>query len=206
VIEMSSLAPTTAQEIAAGLSRRHINFMDAPVSGGEPKAIDGTLAIMAGGLASDFERAKAIFAPMAKAVTHVGAVGAGCVAKLANQIMVAANLAGVAEAFTLAAKAGVDPALVFEATKGGLAGSAVLEAKAPMMLDRNYTPGARLEIHIKDLINVLETAHALGAPTPLTAQIMEMMQTLKAHGLGDIDHSGLVRYFEMLAQVQVKRG
>lgn len=205
VLEMSSLSPVTAKEIHAGLLAHSIAMMDAPVSGGEPKAIDGTLAIMAGGTKQNFERAKPVFAAMATTITHVGEVGAGCMAKLANQIMVAVNIAGVAEALTLAAKAGVDPALVFDAVRHGFAGSAVLDAKGPMMLDRNYTPGARLEIHIKDLVNVLETAHALAAPVPLTAQIMEMMQSLKAKGLGQIDHSGLVRYFEMLAGVEVKR-
>lgn len=206
VLEMSSLSPVTAKEIHAGLHARSIAMMDAPVSGGEPKAIDGTLAIMAGGATQDFERARPVFAAMGTTITHVGEVGAGCMAKLANQIMVAVNIAGVAEALTLAAKAGVDPALVFEAVRHGFAASAVLDAKGPMMLDRNYTPGARMEIHSKDLANVLETAHTLAAPVPLTAQIMEMMQSLKANGLGQIDHSGLVRHFEMLAGVEVKRG
>lgn len=205
-IEMSSLTPVTVRKIHDALAQKSISMLDAPVSGGEPKAIDGTLAIMAGGSQKNFERAKPVFNSMASTVTRVGDIGAGCMTKLANQIIVGVNIAAVAEAFALAAKGGVDPAVVFEAIRGGFAGSAVLEAKGPMMLDQNFTPGARMEIHIKDLVNVLETAHAIGAPTPLAAQVMEMMQSIKANGMGNIDHSGLVKFYEMIGNVEVKRG
>jgi 2-hydroxy-3-oxopropionate reductase len=143
---------------------------------------------------------------MSASTILVGNVGAGCIAKLANQIMVGVNIAAMGEAFTLAAKAGVDPGLVFEAVRNGLAGSAVLNQKGPMILERNYTPGARMEIHIKDFVNVLDTAHALSSPTPLAASVMEMMQALKANGMGQIDHGGVVRFYEMIAGVEVKKG
>ncbi len=206
VLDMSSLSPMTAREIHKGLAAKGIAMMDAPVSGGEPKAIDGTLAVMLGGSKSDYERALPALNAMAASSILVGDVGAGSVAKLANQIIVAVNIAAVGEALTLAAKAGADPGLVFDAIRGGLAGSAVLEAKGAMMLARDYTPGARMEIHIKDLANVIETAHGAGSPVPLAAQVMEMMQALKANGMGQIDHGGLIRFFELLAKVEVKRG
>ena len=206
VIEMSSLSSMTAKELQTGLAQKGIAFMDAPVSGGEPKALDATLSIMAGASESDYARALPVLKPMAASVIRVGEVGAGCVAKLANQIIVGINIAAVGEALTLAAKAGVDPALVYEAVRGGLAGSTVLDAKAPMILDRNFEPGARMEIHIKDFTNVLETAHSISSPTPLTAIVMEMMQALKANGMGQIDHGGVVRFYEMMAGVEVKRG
>lgn len=206
VLDMSSLSPAAAQEIHAGLAEKDIHMMDCPVSGGEPKAVDGTLAVMCGGSEEDFARALPVLRPMSSSVLRVGGIGAGNVAKLANQIMVGVNIAAMCEAFTLAAKAGVDPALVFEAVRGGLAGSMVLEAKGPMVLDRNYEPGARMEIHIKDFVNVLDTAHALSSPTPLTALVMEMMQSLKANGMGNIDHGGVIRFYEMAANVAVKRG
>lgn len=206
VLDMSSLSPMTAREIQGMLAEKDIQMMDAPVSGGEPKAIDATLAIMAGGSKEDYDRALPVFKPMSASTILVGNVGAGCIAKLANQIMVGVNIAAMGEAFTLAAKAGVDPGLVFEAVRNGLAGSAVLNQKGPMILERNYTPGARMEIHIKDFVNVLDTAHSLSSPTPLAASVMEMMQALKANGMGQIDHGGVVRFYEMIAGVEVKKG
>jgi 2-hydroxy-3-oxopropionate reductase len=206
VLDMSSLSPMTAQQIQSLLSEKGIQMMDAPVSGGEPKAIDATLAIMAGGSQEDYDRALPVFKPMSASTILVGKVGAGCIAKLANQIMVGVNIAAMGEAFTLAAKAGVDPGLVFEAVKNGLAGSTVLNQKGPMILERNYTPGARMEIHIKDFVNVLDTAHSMSSPVPLTASVMEMMQSLKANGMGQIDHGGVVRFYELIAGVEVKKG
>ena len=206
VLDMSSLSPMTAQAIQAVLAEKGIHMMDAPVSGGEPKAIDATLAIMVGGSQEDYDRALPVFKPMSVSTILVGTVGAGCIAKLANQILVGVNIAAMGEAFTLAAKAGVDPGLVFEAVKNGLAGSTVLNQKGPMILERNYTPGARMEIHIKDFVNVLDTAHSMSSPVPLTASVMEMMQSLKANGMGQIDHGGVVRFYELIAGVEVKKG
>ena len=205
VIDMSSISPQVSREIAASLSQKGIHMIDAPVSGGEPKAIDGTLSIMAGGSQADFDEVLPIFKAMGSSAVLTGANGAGSVTKLANQIIVQLNIAAVSEALVLATKAGVDPELVFNAIRGGLAGSAVMEAKAPMMLDRNFKPGGTLRINIKDIGNVLETSHELGVPLPLTASVMEILQSLKAEAMLEMDHSAIVRYYEKLANVEVAR-
>ena len=205
VVDMSSIAPAASQEIGAALKAKGVSFLDAPVSGGEPKAIDGTLAIMVGGDQATFDSVKPILEKMGASVVLVGGIGAGNVTKLANQIIAALNIAAVSEAFTLATKAGVDPVKVFEAIKGGLAGSAVMNAKVPMMLDGNFKPGFRVELHIKDLQNALDTGHNLHSPLPLTANIMEIFQSLAADDMGAHDHSALIRYYEKLAQVEVRK-
>lgn len=205
VVDMSSIAPLVSREVAAQLARSQVRFLDAPVSGGEPKAVEGTLSIMVGGSQGDFDVCLPILQAMGASVVRVGDVGAGNVAKLANQIIVALNIAAMSEALVLATKAGVAPEVVYQAIRGGLAGSAVLDAKAPMVLNRNFTPGFKTDLHIKDLDNVLETAHAIGVPLPLTAAVMEMMQALKVQGMGGDDHGGLIRYYEMMAQVAVKK-
>ncbi len=205
VVDMSSIAPLAARDIHAGLAAKKIRMLDAPVSGGEPKAIDGTLSVMIGGAQADFDEALPVLQKMAASVVRVGEIGAGNIAKLANQIVVALNIAAVAEAMTLASKAGVDPELVYKAIRGGLAGSTVMDAKAPMMLDRNIKPGFKIDLHIKDLGNVMDTGHGVGVPLPLSAAVMEMMQALKVDGMGDADHSALVRYYEKLSNAQVKR-
>ena len=205
MVDMSSIAPLAARDIHDGLQKKGIRMLDAPVSGGEPKAIDGTLSVMIGGTQADFDEALPVLKKMAGSVVRVGEIGAGNIAKLANQIVVAVNIAGLAEAMTLSAKAGVDPELVFQAIRGGLAGSTVMEAKAPMMLDRNIKPGFKINLHIKDMGNIMETGHGVGVPLPLSAAVMEMMQALKVEDMGDADHSALVRYYEKLSNVQVKR-
>ncbi|MDR3167969.1 MAG: 2-hydroxy-3-oxopropionate reductase [Treponema sp.] len=205
VVDMSSIAPAASQEVGAALKTKGVSFLDAPVSGGEPKAIDGTLAIMAGGDREVFERVKPILEKMGSSVTLVGDIGSGNVTKLANQIIVALNIAAVSEAFVLAAKAGVDPESVFAAIKGGLAGSTVMNAKVPMILEGNFKPGFRIELHIKDLQNALDTAHNLGAPIPLTASVMETLQSLKTDGFAANDHSAIVRFYEKLAKIEVRK-
>jgi 2-hydroxy-3-oxopropionate reductase len=205
VVDMSSIDPTVSKEVAAELAKKNIRFVDAPVSGGEPKAIDGTLSIMCGGKKADFDEALPVLKSMGASVVLCGEVGAGNVTKLANQIIVALNIAAMSEALVLAAKAGVDPELVFEAIKGGLAGSTVLNAKAPMALARNIKPGFRINLHIKDLANALDAGHANGVPLPLTALAMEIMQALKVDGMGDADHSAIIRYYEKLAKAEVKK-
>lgn len=205
VIDMSSIAPLVSREVAAQLAEKGVEMLDAPVSGGEPKAIDGTLSVMVGGKKEVFDTCYDIMKAMAGTVVLTGAVGAGNVTKLANQIIVALNIAAMSEALVLATKAGVEPELVFQAIRGGLAGSTVLDAKAPLVLDRKFDPGFRINLHIKDLNNVLETSHALNVPLPLTAAVMEEMQALKVDGMGECDHGSLVRYYEKLAQVEVKR-
>lgn len=203
VIDMSSIAPIVSREMAQNLSDKSVRFLDAPVSGGEPKAIEGTLSIMVGGDLADFEECYPIFQAMGSSTLLCGDVGAGNVTKLANQIIVAINIAAVSEALVLASKAGVNPETVYKAIRGGLAGSTVLDAKAPLMIERRFDPGFRIGLHIKDLNNVLETGHEIGSPLPLTASVMEMMQVLKAQGLEQADHGALVQYYEKLAKVEI---
>ncbi len=204
-VDMSSIAPLAAREVSERLAEKDVPMLDAPVSGGEPKAIDGTLSVMVGGDRTVFEQLEPVLRAMGTNVVHVGDIGAGNTAKLANQVVVALNIAAAAEALVLSAKAGVAPEAVFEAIRGGLAGSTVLEAKAPMMLDHNFTPGFRMNLHIKDLVNALDTGHEVGASLPLTAAVLEMMTALKAAGHESDDHSGLVRYYEKLAQTAIGR-
>jgi 2-hydroxy-3-oxopropionate reductase len=205
VVDMSSIAPAVSREVGAALKEKGAAFLDAPVSGGEPKAIDGTLAVMVGGDQKTFDTVKPILEKMGSSVVLVGGIGAGNVTKLANQIVVALNIAAVSEAFVLAAKAGVDPAGVFDAIKGGLAGSTVMNAKIPMILDGNFKPGFRIELHIKDLQNALDTAHNLNVPVPLTANVMETLQALKTDGMAADDHSAIIRFYEKLAKIEVRK-
>jgi len=205
VIDMSSIAPLVSREVAKKLSEKGVEMLDAPVSGGEPKAIDGTLSVMVGGKKEIFEKCFPVMKAMAASVVLTGDIGAGNVTKLANQIIVAINIAAMSEALVLASKAGVEPELVYKAIRGGLAGSTVLDAKAPLVMDRKFDPGFRINLHIKDLGNVLETSHEVGVPLPLTSAVMEMMQALKVDGMGNNDHSSLVRYYEKLAHIEVKR-
>lgn len=203
LIDMSSIAPLASQEIARVLAEQGVSMLDAPVSGGEPKAIDGTLSVMVGGDKGLFEQYYDVMKSMAGSVVHTGDIGAGNVTKLANQVIVALNIAAMSEALVLATKAGVDPELVYQAIRGGLAGSTVLDAKAPMVLNRNFEPGFRIDLHIKDLANALDTSHGVGAQLPLTAQVMEMMQALKADDLASKDHCALALHYEKLAKVTV---
>jgi 2-hydroxy-3-oxopropionate reductase len=205
LIDMSSIAPAVSREVAAALVPRGVEVLDAPVSGGEPKAVDGTLAIMVGGKPEVYERVKDVLLTMGSSAVYCGGIGSGNVTKLANQIIVALNIAAMSEALVLATKAGVKPEVVFNAIKGGLAGSTVLTAKAPMILDGNFKPGFRIELHIKDLQNALDTAHEAGVPIPLTSQVMEIMQALKVDGKAAQDHSGLVQFYEKLAGVTARR-
>lgn len=204
LIDMSSIDPTESKAIGAELAKKGIEMLDAPVSGGEPKAIDGTISVMVGGKRELFDRYYDLLMAMAGSVVYVGELGSGNVAKLANQIVVAVNIAAVAEALTFAKKAGTDPELVYQAIRGGLAGSTVMDAKTPMMLAGNFKPGFRVELHIKDLTNALNAAHAISAPVPLSGQLMEIMQSVKADGCDKEDHSSIVRFYEKLSNVTVK--
>ncbi len=205
VIDTSSIAPLTAKEAYEAAKKRGVHYLDAPVSGGEPKAVDGTLAIMAGGDEDVFLRVKDILLVVGASAVYCGESGSGNTTKLANQIIVALNIAAVSEAFVLAKKAGVDPEKVFNAIKGGLAGSTVMNVKVPLALEGNFKPGFRIELHIKDLQNALDTAHDAGAPVPLTAVVMEIMQVLKADGKAKDDHGGLIRFYEKLAGTEVRK-
>jgi len=205
VIDMSSISPMVSQKVAAACEAKGVDFLDAPVSGGEPKAIQGTLAIMVGGKKEVFDRAVPVLERMGSSVTHTGPVGAGNVTKLANQIMVACNIAAMGEALVLATKAGLDPEIVFEAVKGGLAGSTVLNFKAPMVIARDFQPGFRIRLHHKDLRNALLAAESLQVPLPLTSQVQQMLISLLGEGKGELDHSAIVQFTEKLARVEVKK-
>ena len=204
-IDMSSINPVASKEIAAELAKKGIEMLDAPVSGGEPKAIDGTLSFMVGGKQEVFDKYKDLLGAMGASVVRCGDVGAGNTTKLANQIIVACNIQALAEALTLAQKAGVDPASVFAAIKGGLAGSTVMNAKAPMMIEGNDKPGFKIDLHIKDLNNVLDCAHAVGAPVPMTAEVQEILQWLHNRGEGQKDHSAIAHYYEYLTGIEIGR-
>lgn len=206
VIDMSSIAPLASKAIAERCAAKGVNMMDAPVSGGEPKAIDGTLSIMCGGPVALFEKYRDILLVMGTSAVHCGEVnGAGNTVKLANQIIVAVNIAACAEAYSLSTMAGVAPEKVFEAIRGGLAGSTVMDAKVPMMMEGNFTPGFKVDLHIKDLNNALDTAHGLGTPMLLTAQVQEMLQWLHNHDSGQCDHSAILKYYEQLTGVEVRK-
>ena len=205
LIDMSSIAPLVSIEVSKKAAEKGIKMLDAPVSGGEPKAIEGTLAIMVGGPQDVFDEVKAILEVMGASVTLVGEIGSGNITKLANQIIVALNIAAMSEAMLLATKAGVDPEKVYNAIRGGLAGSTVLDAKVPLALQGNFKPGFRIELHIKDLTNALETAHELDVPVPLSSQVLEYMHALKVDGHGGDDHGGLIQFYERLAGIQVRR-
>jgi 2-hydroxy-3-oxopropionate reductase len=204
-IDMSSINPVASKEIAAELAKKGIEMLDAPVSGGEPKAIDATLSFMVGGRQEIFDEYKELLETMGSSVTRCGDIGAGNTTKLANQLIVACNIQALAEALTLAQKAGVDPHLVFEAIKGGLAGSTVMNAKAPMMMEGNDAPGFRIDLHIKDLNNVLDCAHSVGAPVPMAAEAQEVLQWLHNQGKGAADHSAMAQYYEKLTGIKIGR-
>jgi 2-hydroxy-3-oxopropionate reductase len=205
VVDMSSISPMVSQKVAAACAAKGVDFLDAPVSGGEPKAIDGTLAIMVGGKPEVFERVRPVLEKMGASVTLTGAVGAGNVTKLANQIMVACNIAAMGEALVLATKAGLDPEVVFNAVKGGLAGSTVLNAKAPMVIGRNFKPGFRINLHEKDLRNALQAAEAMKVSLPFTSLAQQMLIALMNDGKGNLDHSAIVTFIEHMAGVEVKK-
>lgn len=205
IVDMSSISPIVAQKVGAACAAKGVEFLDAPVSGGEPKAIEGTLAIMVGGAEATFQRVLPLFQSMGSSATLTGAVGAGNVTKLANQIMVACNIAAMGEALVLATKAGLDPEVVFNAVKGGLAGSTVLNAKAPMVIGRNFKPGFRIRLHQKDLRNALLAAESMKVSLPFTGMVQQMLVSLMNNGRGELDHSAIVTMIEDMAAVEVKK-
>lgn len=204
LIDMSSIDPGATKHIAAALAAKDVRMLDAPVSGGEPKAIDATLSIMVGGTQEDFDECYQILKALGSSVIRVGAIGSGNVTKLANQIIVALNIAAMSEALVLATKAGVDPQMVYQAIRGGLAGSAVLDAKVPLLLAGQFNPGFKINLHTKDLANALATGHELGVPLPLTSIVMEILQALRVDGQGEADHSSIIRFYEKLAHVETR--
>ena len=205
VVDMSSVNPLVSQKIGASCAAKNVRFLDAPVSGGEPKAVDGTLAIMVGGEEAVFREVEPVLQAMGSTVTLTGPVGAGNFAKLANQIIVACNIAAIGEAFVLATRAGLDPNVVLNAIKGGLAGSAVLNAKTPMVISRNFKPGFRIRLHQKDLRNALQAAESMKVSLPLTSAIQQILIALMNQGKGDLDHSAIVTFVEEMASIQIKQ-
>jgi len=203
IIDMTASTPSLARRISQQAGYKRVETLDAPVSGGEQGAIQGTLSIMVGGKRSVFRECEDIFAAMGKNVVHVGESGAGHVTKLANQIIVAINLAALAEALVFAKKLGVRPDLACEAIRHGLGGSAVLDTKASRMLTREFTDGGKLKYHMEQLSWVLEESGRLGIPLILTALVQQAIIELCSQGKGDLDHSVVVNFFERLANVEV---
>lgn len=203
IIDMSSIAPAVSQRIARACEEKGVDFLDAPVSGGEPMAVSGDLAIMVGGRQEVFDRASPLFEAMGKSWVLCGDYGAGNTTKLANQIIVAANIEAVGEALVLAKKAGLDPQKVFDAIRGGLAGSNVLNAKGPMMISGNFAPGFRIRLHQKDLRNALLTAGELSVPLPVTALVQQMVGSLVNDGKAENDHSSIANFIEGLAKTTI---
>jgi 2-hydroxy-3-oxopropionate reductase len=199
LIDMSTIAPATAIEVAEACKAKGASALDAPVSGGDKGAIAGTLSIMIGGEASDVERAMPLFEAMGKTIVHVGAAGAGQIVKACNQVVVALNYAAVSEALVLGSKAGVDPANIVKVLSGGLANSRVLEMRGPTMIDHNFQPGFRVNLHRKDLSIALSTGRETGVPLPMTSIVSQFFDALNVAGKGDLDHSALLTFFEGLA-------
>lgn len=204
VIDMSSIAPKASQAFAERLAKQEVTFLDAPVSGGEPKAIDGTIAVMLGGNQEVFKRYEELLNTMASTVTRVGEVGAGNITKLANQMIVAINIAAISEAYSLAKKANVDPEAVYQAIRSGLAGSTVMDQKSNKIFSGDFEPGFRIELHIKDMQNVLETSQAVNVATPFSSLAMDIMQSLKAHGLEKKDHSAIANFYELMNDMKLQ--
>ena len=203
IIDMSSIAPATSQKIATACEAQGVDFLDAPVSGGEPGAVAGTLAIMVGGKKGVFDRHLDLLSALGGSIVLCGDYGAGNTTKLANQIIVAANIEAVGEAMVLAKKAGLDPSVVFEAIKGGLAGSNVMNAKTPMMIAGDFKPGFRVRLHQKDLHNALLTGKELGVPLPVTSLVQQMLGALINDGKGDQDHSAIATFIEDMANTTI---
>jgi 2-hydroxy-3-oxopropionate reductase len=203
IIDMSSISPLVDIALEKKATEKNLKMLDAPVSGGEPGAVAGTLAIMVGGDASTFEEVKGILQIMGTSVVRVGEIGAGQFTKLANQILVAVHLQAMSEALVFAKKAGLDVQKVYDAVKGGLAGSNVLDAKVPLVLKRNYKPGFRIKLHIKDLKNALIAGRELGIPLPATALAQAFFEACDAAGRGNLDHGALITVTEELAKAQV---
>ncbi|MCW5655333.1 MAG: 2-hydroxy-3-oxopropionate reductase [Hydrogenophaga sp.] len=205
VVDMSSISPMATKAFARRINALGCDYLDAPVSGGEVGAKAGTLTIMCGGDAAVFERVQPLLALMGKNITLVGGNGDGQTTKVANQIIVALNIAAVSEALVFASKAGADPAKVRQALMGGFAASRILEVHGERMIQRTFNPGFRIRLHQKDLGLALQGAREIGVALPQTANAAQLMQTCAAHGMGDLDHSALVKALELMADHEVAK-
>src|SRR5262245_3240045 len=197
--DMSTISPIVSQKVGKALGAKGVRMLDAPVSGGEKGAVDGTLSIMVGGDKAVFDAVLPVFEAMGKTITLLGPLGFGGFTKLANQIIVAVNLTALGEALTLAKKAGLDRDLTLTALAGGLAGSRCLDQKKPNYLADTYNPGFKIDLHFKDLGLIMESARALGVPLPTTAVVQELFSALRVKGRGGLDHSGIITLLEDLA-------
>ena len=206
VVDMSSISPIETKDFAQRVEATGADWLDAPVSGGEVGAKAASLTIMVGGKDEVFARLQPLLALMGKNITHVGPAGAGQITKVANQVIVALNIAAVAEALVFASKAGADPSRVRQALMGGFASSRVLEVHGERMVKRTFNPGFRIKLHQKDLNLALQGARALGVALPNTAMTAQLMQACAAAGLQDMDHSALVQALEGMAQHAVAGG
>jgi 2-hydroxy-3-oxopropionate reductase len=202
-VDMSSISPRVARDLAARAATAGAQMLDAPVSGGDKGAIAGTLSIMVGGDPSAFERALPVLEAMGKTIVHVGHAGSGQVVKVCNQVVVAVVIEAVSEALVLGAKAGVDPTRIVSVLQGGLASTRVLELRASNMLGGTFDPGFRVRLHLKDLKNALELAREVGVVLPATVEVEQLMQRMRIAGRGDYDHSGLITVLEDLAEITV---
>jgi len=198
-VDMSTISPIVSKKVGEALAAKSVKMLDAPVSGGEKRAVDGALSIMLGGDKAVFDAVLPIFQAMGKTITHLGPLGFGGFTKLANQIIVAVNLTALAEALTLAKKAGLDRELTLTALAGGLAGSKCLDQKKPNYLADAYKPGFKIDLHFKDLGLIMESARALGVPLPTTAVVQELFSALRVRGRGGLDHSGVITLLEDFA-------
>jgi 2-hydroxy-3-oxopropionate reductase len=198
-VDMSTISPIVSKKVGEALAGKGVDSLDAPVSGGEKGAIEGTLSIMVGGDKAVFERVLPILQAMGRTITHMGPLGSGGFTKLANQIIVAVNLTALGEALTLASKAGLDRELTLKALGGGLAGSRCLDQKTPNYLAGQYNPGFKIDLHYKDLGLIMESARELGVPLPATAVVQELFKALRVRGRGGLDHSGVITLLEDLA-------
>ncbi len=196
IVDMSTISPVVTEELSEKAKEKGASMLDAPVSGGDVGAIEGTLSIMVGGSEEDFERARPLFEVMGDTVIHVGPVGTGQVVKAANQIVVALTIEAVSEALVLGSKGGVSPEKILDVLGGGLAGNKVMEVKREKMLSHSFDPGFRVELHHKDLGIALAAGREYGATLPVTAIVDQMLETLKIRGRGDQDHSALLTLIE----------
>jgi 2-hydroxy-3-oxopropionate reductase len=203
VIDMSTISPVVTQEMAQAAHVRSVRMLDAPVSGGDVGAQQGTLSIMVGGSAEDFAQAKPIFEVLGKTIVHVGGIGAGQVVKACNQIVVALTIEAVSEALVLGSKAGVDPAVILQVLSGGLAANRVMEVRGPNFLKHDFRPGFKIALHHKDLGIALAAGREYGVALPVTAIVDQMLQALKLRGQGDQDHSALLTLIEDWAQHRI---
>jgi len=203
LLDMSTISPIVSQKVAAEAASKDVKMLDAPVSGGEKGAIEGTLSIMVGGERAVFDKVLPIFQAMGKTITYIGPIGSGGFVKLANQIIVAINLTAIAEALVLGTKAGIDLELMINALSGGLAGSKCLDQKRNNYLQHAFQPGFKIDLHSKDLNLIMESAEKLGVPLPATALVRELFSALRVKGRGQMDHSGVITLLEELAGVKV---